>query len=109
MKLLRIMFGVRHNNLERGFSAKYPIGLIPDLFQSFTYLDDLVIVPLLIIWSVKLIPVAIKGWSIEMAANHPMALKKNKWMIGIIIVIWLLIIYTLWYLLFHSRRDLNPR
>lgn len=70
-----------------------PIDLIPDFIPVIGLLDDLVIVPLLIIASVRLIPKVVWEESLRRAKLEPLTLKKsNRLFAGIIILIWLLLI-----------------
>ncbi len=69
--------------------ALSPIDLIPDFIPVLGYLDDLIIIPALISWSLKLIPAEIMHKSRERASHEPLTLKKN-WLFGVIfLLIWL--------------------
>ena len=69
--------------------ALSPVDLIPDFIPVLGYLDDLIIVPLLISLSVKLIPKNIMEESRIKAQNEPLKLGKN-WFFGIFfILIWI--------------------
>lgn len=72
-----------------------PIDLIPDFIPLLGYLDDLVIVPLLITLSIKLIPDDIMNKSRIKAAEASFSLKKKWWVATIFILIWIGIIYFL--------------
>jgi len=56
--------------------ALSPIDLIPDFIPILGYLDDLLILPVLITLSIKLIPQEIMEESKEKAENQPLQLKK---------------------------------
>jgi uncharacterized membrane protein YkvA (DUF1232 family) len=72
--------------------ALSPIDLIPDFIPLLGYLDDLIILPALIVLIVRQIPVEIMHDSINRAEAEPLLLKKN-WAFGVcIIIIWALII-----------------
>lgn len=72
-----------------------PIDLIPDFIPVLGLLDDLVIVPLLIIASVRLIPKAVWEGSLRRAKLEPLTLKKsNRLFAGLIILIWVLFFST---------------
>ena len=72
--------------------ALSPIDLIPDFIPILGYLDDLIIIPALIILSVKMIPDEIMEESREKAFKEPLKLKKN-WFFGyIFIIIWIILI-----------------
>jgi uncharacterized membrane protein YkvA (DUF1232 family) len=69
--------------------ALSPIDLIPDFIPILGYLDDLIILPVLITISIKLIPVEIINESRIKAEKEPLKFKKN-WFFGIIfILIWI--------------------
>ncbi len=75
--------------------ALSPIDLIPDFIPILGYLDDLLIVPLLLTISIKLIPEQILLEAQKIADNEPTKLKKN-WTFGIIfIALWLLVALVL--------------
>lgn len=80
-----------------GFTVAYllsPIDLIPDFIPVLGLLDDLVIVPLLIMFSVKLIPEKILEEARQKAKSNPEILRKTNWIFAILIIIlWLMILY----------------
>jgi uncharacterized membrane protein YkvA (DUF1232 family) len=80
-----------------GFTIAYllsPIDLIPDFIPVLGLLDDLVIVPLLITFSVKLIPEKILEEARQKAKSNPEILRKTNWIFAILIIIlWLMILY----------------
>ena len=65
-----------------------PIDLIPDFIPVIGLIDDLIIVPLLISLSIKLIPKAVLEDARKKAAEQS-ALKKNWLAALLIIVIWI--------------------
>lgn len=70
-----------------------PIDLIPDFIPVLGYLDDLIIVPAGIYLAIKMIPKGIMNECREKAASNPFS-DRAKWVIaGIIISIWILIIF----------------
>ncbi|GHT48460.1 hypothetical protein FACS1894102_1560 [Spirochaetia bacterium] len=72
--------------------ALSPIDLIPDFIPILGYLDDLIILPALIILSIKLIPNEILIKCREEAKDIWKNGKPKRWYYGIpIIVIWLII------------------
>ena len=83
-----------------------PIDLIPDFIPVFGLLDDLIIVPLLIAASIKLIPAAVLLEARETVKQLPEKYKKNNWLFGVIIVaIWLfLLIITYIYFIHHIKQ-----
>lgn len=71
-----------------------PVDLVPDFIPVLGLLDDLVLVPLLIALSLKLIPSKILEEARETAKSNPQMLKKTNWFFGIVIIIlWLIILY----------------
>lgn len=82
-----------------GLTAGYllsPIDLIPDFIPVLGLLDDLIIVPLLISFSIKLIPKTVLIEVREKVNDNPRKTGKQNWIVGgIIILIWLTILYFL--------------
>jgi uncharacterized membrane protein YkvA (DUF1232 family) len=75
--------------------ALSPIDLIPDFIPILGYLDDLIILPALIVLSLKLIPRNIMAAARLRAENEPIRLKDN-WVFALVfIMIWLLLIASL--------------
>ena len=73
--------------------ALSPIDLIPDFIAVLGYLDDLVIVPALISFSIKLIPKEILASAREKAIKEPLKLKKNNWLFALLFLsIWVVLI-----------------
>ena len=74
-----------------------PIDLIPDFIPVLGLLDDLIIVPLLITFSLKIIPTAVLNdarASVNTGAN---SIKKRNWIAAFCIVaLWLVVIYSLY-------------
>ena len=74
--------------------ALSPIDLIPDFIPILGYLDDLIILPFLIFWSIKLIPKEVMDECKEQAKDLWKDGKPKKWYYAIpIIVIYILIIF----------------
>lgn len=72
--------------------ALSPIDLIPDFIPVLGYLDDVLLLPLLITLALRNIPKEIITKAREKAVNEPVRLKKN-WMSGMLfIVIWIAVI-----------------
>jgi uncharacterized membrane protein YkvA (DUF1232 family) len=72
-----------------------PIDLIPDFIPILGYLDDLLIVPLLITLSIALLSPEVLRESEERAASEPLILKK-KWFFALFILsVWLLLLLIL--------------
>jgi len=72
--------------------ALSPIDLIPDFIPLLGYLDDLIILPLLISISIKLIPVEIMEASREKAEKSNKRLKSNNLVGAIFILVWIIIL-----------------
>ena len=72
--------------------ALSPIDLIPDFIPVIGYLDDLIILPLMISLSLKLIPPEIMESSREKAENNTQHLKSNKLIGAIFILIWIIVL-----------------
>jgi len=71
-----------------------PVDLIPDFIPVLGILDDLILVPLLIALSIKLIPVKILEEARHRAKLFPQSLKKTNWAFGIVIIIlWIMMLY----------------
>lgn len=74
-----------------------PIDLIPDFIPILGYVDDLIIVPILIKFSIKLIPTALLIEIRKTAITKSWEFKKNNWIFAfVIVVIWLLLFYLSW-------------
>ena len=90
----RTPFGAK---LVIGMTVGYllsPIDLIPDFIPVLGFLDDIIIVPLLIMLSIKLIPKIVLIEARKKAIENPEILKKNNWVFAVVIVVvWLLLIY----------------
>ena len=70
-----------------------PIDLIPDFIPVLGLLDDLVIVPALIVLSIKLIPKPVLHDARKTLENDPAIHKKANWIFAIIIIIvWLFVL-----------------
>lgn len=71
-----------------------PIDLVPDFIPVLGLLDDLLIVPLLIMASIKLIPSDVLNEARETVQTSTINPKKNNWIFVIIIVlIWSALIF----------------
>ena len=71
-----------------------PIDLIPDFIPVIGLLDDLFIVPMLIIISIKQITKEVWHDANLKASANPQYLKKTNWIFGaVIILVWLVVIY----------------
>lgn len=74
-----------------------PIDLIPDFIPILGLLDDLIIVPLLILLSIRLIPTNVLSEVRERIKNIEKIYKKNNWVFAsIIILIWLILLYSIY-------------
>lgn len=71
-----------------------PIDLIPDFIPVLGFLDDVVIVPLLISISIKLVPAIVLSDARQSIKDKPYILKRNNRVFAVLIVIvWLLLFY----------------
>jgi len=74
-----------------------PIDLIPDFIPVLGILDDLILVPLLITASIKLIPEIVITDARSTALKNPKRMKKNNYIVAFfILLIWLILIYSLY-------------
>jgi len=71
--------------------ALSPVDLIPDFIPILGLLDDIIIVPLLIYVTVKLIPIETMQYCRQTAETSQLANKKNWIVGGLIILLWLTI------------------
>lgn len=71
--------------------ALSPIDLIPDFIPVLGYLDDLIIVPVLIALSIKLIPQKIMDEAREKALKEPLRLKNNWFFAALFIFTWIVL------------------
>lgn len=70
-----------------------PIDLIPDFIPVLGILDDLILVPILISISIKLIPKFVLEEARKKALENPQKLKKNNWIFAVVIIlIWVLLL-----------------
>ncbi|WP_240743377.1 YkvA family protein [Ilyomonas limi] len=71
-----------------------PIDLVPDFIPVLGLLDDLIIVPILIAVSLKMIPTTVLTDARAIAKTKQSVLKKNNRTAAVfIILVWLLLIY----------------
>jgi uncharacterized membrane protein YkvA (DUF1232 family) len=83
--------------------ALSPIDFIPDFIPVLGYLDDLIILPLLIWICIKLIPKNIMTECIEESKNLWKDGKPKKWIYALpIIAVWLIIIFFILYKIFYK-------
>lgn len=74
-----------------------PVDLIPDFIPVLGLLDDLIIVPLLISVSIKIIPPLVLAEARQKVANNIKTLKKGNWIFAILIIAgWLFVIYSIY-------------
>ncbi len=82
--------------------ALSPIDLIPDFIPVLGYLDDLIILPILISLTLRFIPKSVYERNREVAKDLWVDGKPKKWFYAIpIIVIWVLIILYFIKVLFY--------
>ena len=71
--------------------ALSPVDLIPDFIPVLGYIDDIIIIPLLVLLSIKLIPSKVLCDARVRAEKEMITLKKN-WFFGILVIlIWILL------------------
>jgi len=76
--------------------ALSPIDLIPDFIPVLGYLDDLIILPLMVALTIKLIPAEVFVECRKEAENLWAGGKPKKWYYALpIILIWLLIVFLI--------------
>jgi len=76
--------------------ALSPIDLIPDFIPVIGYLDDLIILPLLITWTIKLIPSEVMEECRKQSEGMWDNGKPKKWYYAVpIVLLWLLIIWLI--------------
>jgi len=68
--------------------ALSPVDLIPDFIPVIGYLDDLIILPALIILTIRLIPDAVMQDARRKAADKPVELNKNPFFAVIFVILW---------------------
>jgi uncharacterized membrane protein YkvA (DUF1232 family) len=85
--------------ISAGITISYalsPIDLIPDFIPLLGYLDDVILLPVLVALTIKLIPSKVLWQCRKDAANLWESGKPKKWHYAIpIILVWLLIIYII--------------
>lgn len=79
--------------------ALSPIDIIPDFIPVLGYLDDLIILPILIFMAYKLIPKSIWDEAQQKARYHTEPLPKNWFMAIFIILFWAALACCLIYVL----------
>lgn len=85
-----------------------PVDLIPDFIPVLGLIDDLVIVPLLILLALKLIPTAVLADARELQKKGKGLSKKSNWFFGIIfILVWIYILYIILKLIINKGWDLG--
>ncbi len=75
--------------------ALSPIDLIPDFIPVLGYLDDLILLPLMIYVTIKLIPKSILDQAMLESEGMWDKLPKMNWFIIVILLVWGLILYLI--------------
>ncbi len=75
--------------------AMSPVDLIPDFIPVLGLLDDLILLPLFIMLTIKLIPEHVLAEAEKQADENPPELKKNKAAAAVIILLWAALITML--------------
>jgi uncharacterized membrane protein YkvA (DUF1232 family) len=78
-----------------------PIDLIPDFIPILGYLDDLILVPLMIGLAIKMIPLDVRAEARQKASQYEAGERPIKWVYAVFVVlVWLgvafLVIRALW-------------
>ena len=83
--------------------ALSPVDLIPEFIPIIGYLDDLILLPILIVWTVKLIPKDVWSECESLAENMWKDGKPVKWYYAIpFVVFWLLILAVILKIIFSK-------
>ena len=76
--------------------ALSPIDFIPDFIPVIGYLDDIIILPLMIKLSLKLIPSEVLAYAKQHYENHINEYTKKQWIYGLpFLVLWIYIVYAI--------------
>jgi uncharacterized membrane protein YkvA (DUF1232 family) len=75
-----------------------PIDLIPDFIPFFGYIDDIVVVPLLLNVAIKLLPGDVREESIAKANRNQ---NKFRWIITLMIISVIVILVGIYFLIRH--------
>lgn len=82
--------------------ALSPVDLIPDFIPVLGYLDDLLIVPALIAWMIRLVPPAVMRRCREQAQGMWQDGRPKKWYYALpVLILWVLILWWLWQIFHH--------
>jgi uncharacterized membrane protein YkvA (DUF1232 family) len=74
-----------------------PVDLVPDFIPVLGQLDDLLILPLLIALSIRLIPAQVMDEARTRAAASGGMGKRTNWVFGVLVVaLWILVVYKLY-------------
>jgi uncharacterized membrane protein YkvA (DUF1232 family) len=84
-----------------------PIDLIPDFIPLFGYLDDLVIVPLLLHISFRLLPAPVRETSLLKAASHARKLRIALFILVLLLLLALTGLFFLGKALFHQLATIH--
>lgn len=77
-----------------------PIDFIPDFIPVLGLLDDVIIVPILISASIKLIPAIVLVDARQRIKDNPLITEKNNWYFAVLIIlVWLLLLLFAYKLL----------
>lgn len=75
--------------------ALSPIDLFPDFIPVIGYLDDLIILPIMIYITIKLIPKSILDEAMVESVGVWDKLPKMNWFIGIVLIFWGIVLYII--------------
>ena len=75
-----------------------PIDLIPDFIPILGYLDDLILVPLGVYFTLRLIPPHVLAWGREQALRTPER-PTSYWAAAAIVIVWVALAFAAWRML----------
>ena len=75
-----------------------PIDLIPDFIPFFGYIDDIIIVPLLLDIAIRLLPADVREESIVKANRNQ---NKFKWIVTLLIILVIALLVGMFFLIRH--------
>ncbi|HEY4936551.1 MAG TPA: DUF1232 domain-containing protein [Puia sp.] len=75
-----------------------PFDLIPDFIPFFGYIDDIVVVPLLLNLSIRLLPRVVREESLLKASRHQ---KKFQTLIFLVIFLFISLLVGIFFLMWH--------